>query len=205
MSISTNIDGSSGASSQLFDLLTVVSNPQAYQAKLKALEDATAESKKFVELVAPASEIIALKEKSKADAQEAADVLSEAKSKAQTVVADANRKAKDIVSEAQSEAEEAISGAAIVRAEADKLLTQAKAELAAAQKAKADAEQARASAESKAQELEQAIAEALKDPGFLGNSTDDKVISFMPGAQWEKSMEQARKGMQPLADTMPKN
>jgi tripartite-type tricarboxylate transporter receptor subunit TctC len=53
--------------------------------------------------------------------------------------------------------------------------------------------------------LEQAIAEALKDPGFLGNSTDDKVISFMPGAQWEKSMEQARKGMQPLADAMPKN
>ena len=53
--------------------------------------------------------------------------------------------------------------------------------------------------------LEQAIAEALKDPGFLGNSTDDKVISFMPGAQWEKSMELARKGMQPLADAMPKN
>lgn len=53
--------------------------------------------------------------------------------------------------------------------------------------------------------LEQAIAEALKDPGFLGSSTDDKVISFMPGAQWEKSMEQARKAMQPLADSMPKN
>jgi len=53
--------------------------------------------------------------------------------------------------------------------------------------------------------LEQAIAEALKDPGFLGHSTDDKVISFMPGAQWEKNMEQSRKAMQPLADAMPKN
>lgn len=53
--------------------------------------------------------------------------------------------------------------------------------------------------------LEQAIAEALKDPEFLGNSTDDKVISFMPGAQWERSMEQAKKNMQPLADSMPKN
>ncbi len=53
--------------------------------------------------------------------------------------------------------------------------------------------------------LEQAIADALKDPDFLGNSTDDKVISFMPGAQWEKGMEQAKKNMQPLADAMPKN
>ncbi len=53
--------------------------------------------------------------------------------------------------------------------------------------------------------LEQAIADALKDPGFLGTSTDDKVISFMPGAQWEKNMDLARKAMQPLADTMPKN
>ena len=151
MSISTNIDGSSGASNQLFDLLTVVSNPQAYQAKLKALGDATAENKKFVELVGPASDIVALKEKAKADADEAATALSEANSKAQTVVADAAKKAKDTISEAQKKAEEVTSAASNTRAEADKLLAQAKAELVAAQKASADAEQAKAIAESKAQ------------------------------------------------------
>lgn len=53
--------------------------------------------------------------------------------------------------------------------------------------------------------LEQAIAEALKDPEFLGTSTDDKVISFLPGAQWQRSMDQGRKALQPLADSHPKN
>ena len=32
--ISTNIDGTSNASSQLFDLLTLVANPAAYQDKI---------------------------------------------------------------------------------------------------------------------------------------------------------------------------
>ncbi|QNP58669.1 tripartite tricarboxylate transporter substrate binding protein [Paenacidovorax monticola] len=53
--------------------------------------------------------------------------------------------------------------------------------------------------------LEQAIAEALKDPEFLGTSTDDKVISFLPGAQWQRSMDQGRKALLPLADSHPKN
>ncbi len=53
--------------------------------------------------------------------------------------------------------------------------------------------------------LEQAIADALKDPEFLGSSTDDKVISFQAGAQWQRTLEQSRKVLQPLADSLPKN
>lgn len=53
--------------------------------------------------------------------------------------------------------------------------------------------------------LEQAIAEALKDPDFLAVSSDDTLIAYLPGAQWQKSLEQARKTLQPLADSQPKN
>lgn len=53
--------------------------------------------------------------------------------------------------------------------------------------------------------LDQAIAEALKDPEFLGASTDDKLISYLTGPQWQRGMEQARKTLQPLADSLPKN
>ena len=50
--IGSSIDGSS--SNQLFDLLKVVANPEVYSEKVKSLEDAIAENKKYVELVAPA-------------------------------------------------------------------------------------------------------------------------------------------------------
>lgn len=53
--------------------------------------------------------------------------------------------------------------------------------------------------------LDAAIAAALKDPGFLGQSTDDKVISYMSGAQWQHEMEKSRQLLQPLASSQPKN
>lgn len=53
--------------------------------------------------------------------------------------------------------------------------------------------------------LEKAISDALKDPEFLNASTDDKVISFQGGEQWQRTMEQGRKALQPLADSQPKN
>lgn len=58
MSISTNIDGSVGGANILDLLATVVSNPAVYEAKLKALQDAVAENKKYVELIGPASDIV---------------------------------------------------------------------------------------------------------------------------------------------------
>lgn len=53
--------------------------------------------------------------------------------------------------------------------------------------------------------LDDAIAAALKDPGYLGQSTDDKVISYLGGGQWQQVMEQSRKALQPLANAQPKN
>ena len=55
------------------------------------------------------------------------------------------------------------------------------------------------------QRLERAIAEALKDPEFLSASSDGKVISFQPGAQWQRGMEHIRTSLQPLAGGHPKN
>ena len=67
MSISNNIDGSTGGSGQLLDFLSLVTNPKIYEAKIKTLQEVTATHQKFVELVAPATEIMDLREKLKAD------------------------------------------------------------------------------------------------------------------------------------------
>jgi tripartite-type tricarboxylate transporter receptor subunit TctC len=53
--------------------------------------------------------------------------------------------------------------------------------------------------------LEQAIGEALKDPEFLAASTDDALLAYLPGAQWQKALEPTRKALQPLAESQPKN
>jgi len=160
MSITNNIDRSSGSSSQLFDLLTVVSNPAVYQTKLKALEDATAEHKKYVELVGPASDILALKEKSQKDAQEAANVLDSAKQQATGLISDAKAQASDIVAVAKTEAsklktdaQDVMDAAKLVKTQADSAATQA-----VQVQAKVDANLA--SAAEKAKLLDKAIADA---------------------------------------------
>jgi len=160
MSITNNIDGSSGSSSQLFDLLTVVSNPAVYQTKLKALEDATAEHKKYVELVGPASDILTLKAKAQKDAQEAAGVLDSAKQQATSLISDAKAQASDIVAVAKTEAsklkadaQDVMDAAKLVKTQADSAATQA-----VQAQAKADANLA--SAAEKAKLLDKAIADA---------------------------------------------
>ena len=55
MSIATDITGGAGGSaSQLLDLLA---NQDAYKAKLQAMENATAEYKKYVDAVGTATEV----------------------------------------------------------------------------------------------------------------------------------------------------
>lgn len=125
MSITTNIDGSSGNSNQLLELLSVVSNPKVYEAKVKALQEATDENKKYVELVGPASEILALREKAKQDAEEAERLLSEAKSQASNAISQSKVQAKEIVEDAKAEAEQ-------IKQHAEALADNAKEKLAAA-------------------------------------------------------------------------
>lgn len=54
-------------------------------------------------------------------------------------------------------------------------------------------------------QLDAAIAESLKDPEFLATAASDApVIAYMPGAEWQKSLEKNKKALQELAATLPK-
>jgi len=81
MSIANSITGGS-SSNQLMDLLAVVANPEVYKAKLDALDAATAENKKYVEALGPASEIVALRDEAKVAVQAAKEALEQAKTNA---------------------------------------------------------------------------------------------------------------------------
>ena len=134
--ISTDITGGVGGdASQVFNLLAVVANPDAYGAKLKALVEATEENKKFVALVAPASDILKIREeiegdkalakqelkdakrdadKAKADAKAAAKVTTD---KADKILADAQEQATKLLAEAQKELNDAKSSNAALKAQ----------------------------------------------------------------------------------------
>ena len=56
--ISNNIDGSSGSSSQLFDLLSLISNPDAYSKKLKELNDFSVYEIENSEIVEPVKQLV---------------------------------------------------------------------------------------------------------------------------------------------------
>ena len=142
MSIATSITGGS-ASNQLMDLLAVVANPDVYKAKLDALDAATAENKKYVEAIGPASEIVALRDEAKAAAQAAKEALAQAKTDAAQLVSNANTKADGIVVAAQSTAETMIATAVAAKDEADLAAKQNKAALLEAKKATAAAEAAK--------------------------------------------------------------
>jgi cell division septum initiation protein DivIVA len=104
MSISNNIDGSVGGANQLLDLLALVSNPAVYEAKVQSLQAAIAENKKYVEAVAPVSEILDLRDKVTADKAASAAALAEAKSTAKDLVSKAQAQAADIISSATTQA-----------------------------------------------------------------------------------------------------
>lgn len=163
--ISTNIDGTSGSSNQLFDLLTVVANPKEYQTKIQALEDAIAENKKYVELVGPASDVLGLRDKARDDAAKAAQALKDAEKKASEIVAGAEARANVIVSTAQEQADS-------VREQAQEILSEARSFKVQVDKAAAQAEQTQSRAEAaiastqvKSEKLDKALvdAQASKD------------------------------------------
>ncbi len=141
--ISNDITGNSaGDASQVFNLLAVVANPEAYGAKLKALVTATEENKKYVELVAPASEIIELKKQAALDKAAAAKLLEDAKVEAAKIKADAQVQVKamttetnELVAKAKQIALEAQNASAAKMAEMDAVLSNLKGQLLAASNA----------------------------------------------------------------------
>lgn len=98
--IITDITGNAGGdASQVFNLLAVVANPEVYGEKLKALVSATEENKKYVALVAPASEILELRKQIETDRAQAAKLLKDAKAEATNIEASAKSKAQAMINE----------------------------------------------------------------------------------------------------------
>ena len=156
MSISTNIDGSvGGGANQLLDLLSLVSNPAVYEAKVKSLQATIAENKKYVEAVAPASEILEIREQVKADKAASTTALAEAKVKADGLVKTAQEKANALVAEATANAKK-------VTDDADSIANEIKASLAESKKAVLEAKKSKTDSDTLNESLRLQLAELGK-------------------------------------------
>ena len=101
--ISTDITGSAnGDASQVFNLLTVVANPELYGEKLKAIVEATEENKKYLALIAPASEIVQIREDIEADKLLAKQLVENANAEAVSIVSSAKSESKSILDSANA-------------------------------------------------------------------------------------------------------
>jgi cell division septum initiation protein DivIVA len=159
--IATSIDGSNPT----IELLsTLLADPTVYADKLKALTEATAENKKYVDLVGPASEIVATRAAADADRAAAEKILANAKVEASGIVGDAKASAEVIVADAQNQADTLVAQAKAQKDESDAILSQAKVSLADVKRAEAEAKAATAAANAQAQSLAtaQAATEALQ-------------------------------------------
>lgn len=122
--ISTTIDGSR-PSNQLFDMLAVIANPDIYNARLKELQEATEKNQKYVELLAPASDIVSLQEKIRVESAESTKALEDARALAKKIVDEANLSAASAIQKATEEANDIV-------AEAKAMLSSAKSDQARA-------------------------------------------------------------------------
>lgn len=155
MGISTNIDGStvSGADNVL-SLISLISDPVAYKARIDELNAATEENRKFIELIAPAQDIVVLRSKLAAELADAVDATKTAKVDADVLVRDAKAAADGIVSDAKAKAATIIADADAIKAANDssakelaKELSDARADRAALSKAAKEASDARDAAD----------------------------------------------------------
>lgn len=154
--IANSITGGS-ASNQLLDLIAVVSNPDVYKEKLASIEAATAENKKYVEAIGPASEIVKLREEAVVDREQAKKILEDASANAELRIYNANIEADTILSNAQKRANEIAIEAQANLLQANQLRQQAENLMADAVAAKSNADTAQAEATAKAEQ-----ADALK-------------------------------------------
>jgi hypothetical protein len=169
--IASSIDGSVGGSTQLFDLLSLVSDPEAYAKKVKALEEATAENKKYVELVAPASDILRLREVAQQDRILATQELAKAQAQAAEVISSAKKDAEQIresahafANEVKQLAQNTLNEAGAKKAELDGAIKQSKQAALDAKKAASDFEKksSQAAAEKAVASQAKEDAESLK-------------------------------------------
>jgi anion-transporting ArsA/GET3 family ATPase len=128
-------------------VLQVLADPAAFKSQIKALQAVIDENKKFVELVAPAGELMNLLEKQKSREAEADKALTEATQKAEKLIATAEAQALSLQTTARAEAED-------LRTRAEAVLDQAQVEL----KEAAGQKTAVAATKKRAKELEMATA-----------------------------------------------
>ena len=164
--ISTNIDGSVPGSNTLADLLALIADPKAYASKLAELDKATAENKKYVALIGPASEIDKLRSDAALDRENAAAALATAEKAAKTIVDDAKADAAGAIALAKTLAADIIADSKATNGEAKKLkaaladaLEDAKAAKNSADASGRIADSKAEAADAKAEELAKAIAD----------------------------------------------
>jgi len=159
--IASSIDGSNST----LDLLsTLLADPTVYADKLKALTEATAENKKYVDLVGPASEIVAIRAQADADRAAAAKAVADARTEASNIVTEAKVYAAEILADVQGQADTLVAQAKAQKDQSTAVLSQAEISLADVKRAEAEAKAATAAANAQAQSLAtaQAAAEALQ-------------------------------------------
>jgi len=160
--IASSIDGSNST----FDLLsTLLADPTVYADKLKALTEATAENKKYVELVGPVSEIVAIRAQADVDRAAAAQAVADAKVEADSIVGGAHADAAGILADAQGQADTLIAQAKAQKDQSTAVLSQAEISLADVKRAESEAKAATAAAKVQLDNLTaaQAATEALQE------------------------------------------
>jgi colicin import membrane protein len=176
MSIAVNIDGSpSGGLGQFVELLTTVADSKAYAEKIKELQALIEEKKAIVELVAPANDILALREHLRKELADAKAATSKQKAEAQEKLRSAENSAIEIVATAEAKAQEIIASARVATEAADIKLRAAEEAAARASEAQkiADAAQEKA-----AKELAQA-ASLMKDAISARREADEIKASIL--------------------------
>jgi methionyl-tRNA synthetase len=160
MAISNNIDGSTGSSNELLNLLAVVANPKVYESKIKDLQDATDAYNTAIALAGPANEILDLKEKAKADREAAKAELADAKDKSSKIFDDAKTQAYNTILESTTKANEILNAAKNKQVETDHLQASVVAAQADIQKLQAAADKANATAQKKLDDAIDLLAKA---------------------------------------------
>ncbi len=159
--ITTNIDGTSpNASSQLFDLLAVVSNPDVYTAKLKALQDATDANNKTIALVGPANQVLQLRDDAETALAAAKQKLVDAQTAADQVKQAAQDEISSLLSAARQQAQQTVNDANVLKADAGAALITAQDNAKSAIAADAKAKEAEAAAQAATLSLNNAVSAA---------------------------------------------
>ena len=181
--IGYNIDGSvAGGTNQLLDLLKVVADPAAYEAKIAELNALITKGEATMKLVGPADEILAAREEVKADKAEAKEALRVAKAKAADMVREAEEKVQRLEQDAQQRANEQLKAVLVKLADTATAEAEAKEAADAARKAEAAAKRNEASAKKRADELKVELEKARKareEADAYKKSVADKHSAFI--------------------------